>query len=100
MIKHIVMFKLKDSAEGQDKSENAGRLKALLESLKENIPAVKCLEVGMNIGKSASASDVVLYSEFDDMRALEYYRDHPEHIKAVEFITKVCSERRVVDYEA
>lgn len=100
MIKHIVMFRLKDSAEGHSKDENIRKLKILLESLKEKIPVVKCLEVGMNMGKSASASDIVLYSEFDDMQALEVYREHPEHKKAVDFITKVCSERRVVDYEA
>ena len=100
MLKHIVMFRLKDSAEGHSKAENARELKTLLESLKEKIPVVKCLEVGINVGKSASASDIVLYSEFDDMQALEVYREHPEHKKAVDFIAKVCSERGVVDYEA
>ena len=100
MLKHIVMFRLKDSANGHSKAENARELKMLLESLKEKIPVVKCLEVGINVGKSASASDIVLYSEFDDMQALEVYREHPEHKKVVDFITKVCSERRVVDYEA
>ncbi len=100
MIKHIVMFRLKDSAEGHSKMENARKLKALLESLKEKIPGIKCLEVGMNQGKSKSASDIVLYSEFDDMEALEDYRRHPEHIRALDFIEKVCSERQVVDYEA
>lgn len=99
MIKHIVMFKLKDFAEGQSKAENVKRLKAILESLKEKIPVVRRLEVGINIGKSASASNIVLYSEFSDMQALEVYRDHPEHKKAVDFITKVCSERQAVDYE-
>lgn len=99
MIKHIVMFRLKDSAEGHSKAENARKLKILLEALKEKIPVVKCLEVGINVGKSASASDIVLYSEFDDMQALEVYREHPEHKKAVDFITKVCSEKRVIDYE-
>ncbi|MDP2683096.1 MAG: Dabb family protein [Deltaproteobacteria bacterium] len=99
MIKHIVMFRLKDSAEGHSKAENARKLKILLEALKEKIPVVKCLEVGINVGKSASASDIVLYSEFDDMQMLEVYREHPEHKKAVDFITKVCSEKRVVDYE-
>lgn len=99
MIKHIVMFKLKDTAEGQNKAENAKKLKAILESLKEKIPVVRRLEVGINIGKSASASDIVLYSEFDDMQALEVYRGHPEHKKAVDFIAKVCSERQSVDYE-
>jgi hypothetical protein len=98
MIKHIVMFRLKDSADGHSKAENGGELKILLESLKEKISIIKCLEVGMNIGKSASASDIVLYSEFDDMQALEVYREHPEHKKVVDFIDRVCLERRVVDY--
>lgn len=99
MIKHIVMFRLNESALGRNKNENLQELKILLESLQEKIPMVKCLEVGINMGKSASASDIALYSEFDDMQALEDYRIHPEHVKAVEFIEKICSERRVADYE-
>ncbi len=99
MIKHIVMFRLKDSAGGKSKDENLQELKILLESLQKKIPLVKCLEVGINMGKSASASDIALYSEFDDMQALENYRIHPEHVKVVDYIDKVCSERRVADYE-
>ena len=99
MIKHIVMFRLKESALGRSKNENLQELKILLESLQEKIPVVKCLEVGINMGKSASASDIALYSEFDDMQALENYRIHPEHVKVVDYIDKVCSERRVADYE-
>ncbi len=99
MIKHIVMFRLKESALGRSKNENSQELKILLESLQERIPVVKCLEVGINMGKSASASDIALYSEFDDMQALEDYRIHPEHVKVVDYIDKVCSERRVADYE-
>ncbi len=100
MIKHIVMFRLKESAVGKSKDENLQELKVLLESLRKKIPVVKYLEVGINMGKSASASDIALYSEFDDMQALEDYRIHPEHVKVVEFIEQVCSERRVTDYEA
>lgn len=99
MLKHIVMFRLKEFAEGRSKEENAARLKVLLEFLKEKIHEVESLEVGMNQGKSESASDIVLYSEFEDMQALEVYRKHPEHAKVVDFIGKVCTERRVVDYE-
>ncbi|MCC7203361.1 MAG: Dabb family protein [Nitrospirae bacterium] len=98
MLTHIVMFRLKESALGKGKDENLRELKVLLESLKDKIPVVKYLEVGINIGKSASAADIALYSEFDDLNALEAYRIHPEHVKAVEFIDKVCSERRVADY--
>ena len=99
MIKHIVMFRLKESAMGRSKNENLQELKILLESLQEKIPVVKCMEVGINVGKSASASDIALYSEFDDIQALENYRIHPEHVKVVDYIDKVCSERRVADYE-
>src|SRR3989304_6499516 len=99
MIKHIVMFRIKESALGRSKNENLQELKILLESLQEKIPVVKSLEVGINMGKSASASDIALYSEFDDMKALEDYRIHPEHVKIVEFIDKVCSERRVANYD-
>lgn len=99
MLTHIVMFRLKESALGKSKEENLRELKVWLESLKDKIPVVKCLEVGINIGKSASAADIALYSEFDDLNALEAYRIHPEHVKIVEFIEKICSERRVADYE-
>jgi hypothetical protein len=40
----------------------------------------------------------VLISEFKDMRDMESYRKHPEHVKAAEFIGKVQLERKVVDY--
>ena len=100
MIKHIVMFRLKESAEGRTKKENIEILRAVLESLPERIPGIRRLEVGINEGESSSASDIVLYSEFDTMQTLDIYRKHPEHIKVVDFIGKICSERRVVDYEA
>lgn len=99
MIKHIVLFRLKESAMGKSKDENLQELKVWLESLQDKIPVVKSLEVGINMSASSSASDIAIYSEFDDMQALEVYRVHPEHVKIVEFIDKVCSERRVADYE-
>lgn len=99
MIKHIVMFRLKEGAEGRSKRENLETLKTLLESLPAKIPGIRYFEVGINEGESKSASDIALYSEFDTMQALEIYRKHPEHIKVVELIEKICSERRVVDYE-
>ena len=37
MIKHIVMWKLKDFAEGGSKLENAKKIKDMLEALKDKI---------------------------------------------------------------
>lgn len=99
MIKHIVMWKLKDFAAGADKQENAKKLKQSLESLKGLIEEIKEIEVGMNFNPSPAAFDVVLYSEFDSREALEAYQKHPEHLKIVDFVGEIRSERAVVDYE-
>jgi hypothetical protein len=44
MIKHIVMRRLKDFADGADKAENVRRMKEQLESLKTTIEEIKHLE--------------------------------------------------------
>lgn len=99
MIKHIVMWRLFNFADGASKQENAQRLKEMLLSLPAKIPQIKQMEVGLNIDRTDAASDVVLYSEFDSLEDLKAYQMHPEHQKVVEFLNKVRSEKRVVDYE-
>ena len=69
MIKHIVMWKLKDSARGVSKEENAKELKSVLEDLKDKIDVIKEIEVGMDFNGSAAAYDVALYSVFDSREA-------------------------------
>lgn len=98
MIKHIVMWKLKDFAEGKNKIENAKEIKVMLENLKDKIEEIEFIEVGININPSEQAYDVVLYSEFKDEDALETYQRHPEHVKVGEFIGRVREERAVADY--
>lgn len=101
MIKHIVLWKLKDSAEGAAKQENAQRLKNELEALNGRIPGLLHLEVGINIDQADSddAADVILYSEFTDWQALENYYPHPEHVRIKPFAQAIRSERRMIDYE-
>jgi len=41
---------------------------------------------------------VALYSEFATQEALDLYQKHPEYLKVVDFVKKVCAEMRVVDY--
>ena len=61
MIKHIVMWKLKDEAEGNSKAENAKIIKNSLEYLKGKINEIVNIEVGIDVNKSEQAYDVVLY---------------------------------------
>lgn len=98
MLKHIVMWKLKDEAEGATKAENAKKMQQMLEALPAKIPGVLALEVGLNVLDGPTASDVCLYSEFPSLEVMLAYQEHPEHQKCVAFIKGVVSERRAVDY--
>ncbi len=99
MIKHIVMWKLAESAEGGSRDENAQEMKTMLEALSAAIPELEALEVGLNFAEGEAAFDIVLYTAFASREALETYRVHPDHVKAATFIGAVTANRHVVDYE-
>jgi len=98
MLKHIVLFKLKDTVEGASREQNASRMVEMLQALKSKIPVVRHLEAGTNVVPSDAAYDVAIYSEFDNMDDLKTYANHPEHLKVVEFVKKVVVSRVAVDY--
>ncbi len=94
MLKHIVMWKLKD----ENKDQNIKILKEKFEDLKTNLDVIKELEIGKNIEKSNNAFDVVLYSVFENEKDLEVYQNHSLHKKVGEFLKEIVLERKVVDY--
>lgn len=100
MIKHIVFWTLRDNALGRPAADNAALVKLRLESLAGQIPGLLHIEVGIGIGGSESSADVVLYSEFEDMAALEAYQTHPLHEAVADFVGEVRSSRTAIDYEA
>ncbi|GJQ59359.1 MAG: Dabb family protein [Candidatus Scalindua sp. AMX11] len=99
MIKHIVMWRLHQQAENNDKGENAKIAKEKLESLNGKVPGLSRLEVGYDYSQTDASADLVLYSEFESQEALTCYQNHPEHKLLLPFMSAICSERRVVDYE-
>ncbi|GFK92859.1 hypothetical protein NNJEOMEG_00687 [Fundidesulfovibrio magnetotacticus] len=100
MIKHIVMWTLKDEAEGRTKAENAKKMKELLEALPGKVPGVIDLEVALGgIFDAVPATDIALYTTFASKEDLKTYAVHPEHQAVVAFIKSVAAERRVLDYE-
>lgn len=99
MIKHLVMWKLKDLAEGATKEQNARKMKADLEALKDKIPQVRKIEVGLNFLPSDAAYDVALYSEFESEEDLALYQKHPDHRSVGAFVEKIRESRVVVDYK-
>jgi quinol monooxygenase YgiN len=99
MIKHIVMWTLKDEAVGARKADNARAMKQKLEALAALIPSLGKIEVGIDVFAASPDCDVILYSEFASRADLDAYQVHPEHQKVVAFVKQVAASRSVVDYE-
>jgi len=99
MIKHIVVWRLKDVALGAGKPENLERARTALEALRDLIPSVRHLEVGLDIGAAHDSWDIVIYSEFDDRAGLDAYQVHPEHVKVAALIGELRELRAAIDYE-
>jgi hypothetical protein len=99
MIKHIVMWKLKDEAEGADRAANARKVKELLDACIGLVPGMGTFEVALAQPGLEATYDVVLYSEFADRDALNAYLDHPQHVALKPFIGAVREGRQCMDYE-
>ncbi len=97
MIRHIVLWKLADEADGRSKIENLNIMKKQLEKLVNLIPELISAEVGINI--NGEEYDAALTCTFQSMDDLKTYDSHPEHQKVREFISKVRLSRIAVDYE-
>ena len=99
MIKHIVMWKLKDHAEGADKAANAQEMKRRLDACANVGPGILKFEVMLAQPGLEATYDIVLYSEFESREALAAYAAHPTHQAVVPFIGAVREARQCMDYE-
>jgi len=99
MVKHVVMWKLKEHAEGNNKALNQKLMKEKLLSLKPIIAQIDSLEVGINTNPTEAAFDLTLISTHQSSQALKEYIDHPAHKDVVGFVQKIVAERKVVDFE-
>jgi heme-degrading monooxygenase HmoA len=99
MIKHIVMWKLKEQAEGADRAANALEMKRRLDACATIVPGIIAFEVTLAQPDLEATYDVVLYSEFADRAALAAYIAHPVHQAVVPFIGAIREGRQCMDYE-
>ena len=98
MVKHIVLFKLKDEAPADEKLAAMNSFKAAIEALPAKISVIRKIEVGLNINPGEAWS-IALYSEFDTLDDVKYYATHPDHVAAGKLIAAVKESRACVDYE-
>lgn len=94
MIRHIVMWKFKE-----DQHENMLLFKERLLALRDKIPEIREMEVGININPSERSFDAVLVSAFDSLDALRSYSVNPLHVAVSDFCKTIRTQSVSVDYE-
>lgn len=92
MVKHIVMYTLK---EGVEKEAAVELIRSVLEPLVGRIPGLMHLEVR----RAFNGLDYALYSEFESREALSSYAVHPLHLEAKEKFHHLLDKRYAADYE-
>lgn len=96
MIKHIVLFKFKNSA---DKADQLSQIKTELEKLPAIIPELREIHVGLNINPSESW-DLSLEAIVANLQDLDIYANHPAHQQIVKNrIAPIKEDRACVDFE-
>lgn len=93
MVKHIVMYTLK---EGVDKTAAVEKIASLLEPLVGKIPGLLWMEINETF---QGGMDYVLYSEFESREALAAYAEHPLHLAAKDQFFDMIATRVAGDYE-
>jgi Stress responsive A/B Barrel Domain len=99
MLTHIVMWTLKDAAEGADKATNLSKAVALLRGCEGISPGMLRFEVATAQPGLECTYDLVLNSVFADRAALDAYQHHPAHVAIKPFLGAIRQERQCMDYE-
>ncbi len=92
MVKHIVMYTLK---EGVEKEAAVRLIASCLEPLVGKIPGLTHLEVR----RAYQGMDYALYSEFESRAAMAAYAVHPLHLQAKDQFHHLLASRVSADYE-
>lgn len=100
MVKHIILWTLREDLSAEEKKAIKSEIKAGLEGLKDIIPGI--LDIKVNIdGLPSSNADLMLDSSFESKEALKNYAVHPAHVNVAD--TKVrpyTAVRSCLDFEA
>lgn len=92
MIRHLVMWTMKDPAD-------APRFKAELDSCIDLVPGMMRFDVALRREGLEANVDVLLDSTFTDAAALDAYQRHPHHQAVSARIGPLRATRHVLDYE-
>ena len=99
MVKHIILWQLKEELSAEEKEQIKAEIKIGLEELQGKIPGLLDIHVQKDYLASSNA-DVMLDSSFENEEALKGYAVHPEHVKVANEKVRPFTKTRVcMDYE-
>lgn len=92
MLKHVVLFKIKEK-------ENVQKGVEALKSMKGKIEKMIDLEVGVDFLCSQRSYDIALITTHTDKAALELYQAHEAHQPAKKLMHEISTSSVSVDFE-
>ena len=99
MVKHVILWKLKEEITGEEKEKVLREMKENLESLVGKVPGLIRLEI-VTKPLASSNADVMLDSELESETALKGYQSHPDHVAIANTYVRPYTEVRLcMDYE-
>ena len=99
MVKHIILWQLKDEYSDAEKADIKACIKAGLEGLAGQIPGLVEVHVNIN-GLPSSNADLMLDTTFESAEALKSYSKHPAHVAVADSKVRPYYKNRVcLDYE-
>lgn len=99
MVKHIILWTLKEMSDSEKESVKAD-IKKSLEDLKGKIPGLIDIKV-ITAGRLASSNaDLMLDSTFESAEALKGYAAHPDHVAVADGkVRPYTISRSCLDFE-
>lgn len=92
MVKHIVLFNVKD---GEDKDQVTAIAASVLEPLAGKIAGL----IHAEVERCFNGVDFALYTELESREALAVYAEHPLHTEAKSHFFHLLESRLAADYE-
>lgn len=99
MVKHVILWTLKDELSAEEKQKVKAGIKEGLEGLQGKIPGMTEIHVYTN-GLETSNADVMLDSTFETFEALKGYAVHPDHVAVADGAVRPYTKlRSCLDFE-
>ena len=91
MIRHVYLIRLKDRSRAQECAEK-------IRSLRQHIPELHRVEVGLDFVGAPVSYDLIEICEFLTQHDFEVFTDHPYHAEIRKYIAAVKQDAVKVDY--